>query len=466
MTIINNLVSTWLRGIGLTNTQILHNFESAGCTSAQHLTSLQLSDYDALLSYLDDETGMLVEPSEDQKKKLYYLVQRVRMAVQNGAHGNSSSNYVSEENGGNLDDSRSKDDDIMTKNVKSRVSATNDRRRSLRLARKVSSDQLSGSSSLDSDGSLNDKTRASKVQRKKQSSEIAIVTESGSQYTSRSKLKANKRLSAIPSDSAAAMSPLPVKPSFSYTCDKINEDDKHEDNDTSYSTKSSISTRSSGRREAISSNKTDSIFSTTSKNTSTAGRRASYSSSKRSSVGKSSNSFESDSRDNNSISRRSLSSSSRRKSVSSSTKSGIVAPSSRARGRSSIGTYNSSDTQTKSRRKSTSLSSDRKTRSASPPPQQRPVNRRTSSRGSSSVIRRSLSAPTPARLVESKQQNLNSSGEYSTSASTHIHGEQRDKSWETMVSVLREENSDSGKENVDSTYFEDDDDMRIRVAIR
>ena len=461
----SNLVGTWLRGIGITNIQILHNFDSAGCTSAQHLASLQLSDYDALLSYLDDDTGTLVEPSEEQKKKLYYLVQRVRMAVQNGAHGNTKHNTTNDKTN-EIEQKKEKKreqnrEDEVSKNVKSRVSVTNERRRSLRLA----------SQTTNNPNSLSDIADTPISTAIHNSDTVSDNKDIQSRYTTRSKARiSSKRLSTIPSESVAAMSPLPVKSSFSYTCDEINEDDENND-DCSFSSRSSLSTRgsrSSSRRKTIASTsineETSSSSTSAMKGTTSYSRRTSFSSSRRSSVGTSSNGFESDSSDNNSLSKRTSSSSSRRKTFSSSNKSGIVAPSSRARGRSSIGTYN--DGQSRTGRQSMSNFDRRKSKSSSPPPQPRPISRRASTRDSSRTFRRSLSAPIPAPLTESRNQSLNSSGEFSTATPVYIHGEKKDNSWESIVSALREENADSGKENLDSTFTEDESDMRIRVVIR
>ena len=65
------LVSTWLRGIGLA--YAIPSFRSRHITTPQKLSLLTLADYDALGV---KEVG--------DRKKLFYLVQRIRMAVKEG----------------------------------------------------------------------------------------------------------------------------------------------------------------------------------------------------------------------------------------------------------------------------------------------------------------------------------------------------------------------------------------------
>ena len=73
------LVSTWLRGIGLS--YAISSFRAKGITTPQKLSRLTLADYDSLGV---KEVG--------DRKKLFYLVQRIRMAVkgENGVNGDAA----------------------------------------------------------------------------------------------------------------------------------------------------------------------------------------------------------------------------------------------------------------------------------------------------------------------------------------------------------------------------------------
>ena len=62
------LVSTWLNGIGLRS--VVPTFEAAGIVSPSHLADLDVSYFESL---------GVTDP--DDRRKLFYLVQRIKMAV-------------------------------------------------------------------------------------------------------------------------------------------------------------------------------------------------------------------------------------------------------------------------------------------------------------------------------------------------------------------------------------------------
>lgn len=66
-----SLVSTWLHGIGLANAEIIGAFEKAGIVEPEALAFLEMNQYESL---------GVVEPAD--RKKLFHLVQRVKIAVE------------------------------------------------------------------------------------------------------------------------------------------------------------------------------------------------------------------------------------------------------------------------------------------------------------------------------------------------------------------------------------------------
>jgi hypothetical protein len=71
-----SLVSTWLQGIGLENAEIIAAFERAGIVEPETLASLEMNQYESL--------GVI---DASDRKKLFHLVQRVRIAVGDSANG-------------------------------------------------------------------------------------------------------------------------------------------------------------------------------------------------------------------------------------------------------------------------------------------------------------------------------------------------------------------------------------------
>jgi hypothetical protein len=70
-----NLVSTWLNGIGLENAEIIAAFDRAGIVEPEALASLEMNQYESL---------GVIETSD--RKKLFHLVQRVRIALGDTMH--------------------------------------------------------------------------------------------------------------------------------------------------------------------------------------------------------------------------------------------------------------------------------------------------------------------------------------------------------------------------------------------
>jgi hypothetical protein len=77
------LVSTWLNGIGLRS--VVPTFEAAGIVSPSHLADLDVSYFESL---------GVTDP--DDRRKLFYLVQRIKLAVSN-KKDSSSKNVISAE---------------------------------------------------------------------------------------------------------------------------------------------------------------------------------------------------------------------------------------------------------------------------------------------------------------------------------------------------------------------------------
>jgi len=71
------LVSTWLNGIGLRS--VVPTFEAAGIVSPAHLADLDVSYFESL---------GVTDP--DDRRKLFYLVQRIKMAVKDKSSDGSS----------------------------------------------------------------------------------------------------------------------------------------------------------------------------------------------------------------------------------------------------------------------------------------------------------------------------------------------------------------------------------------
>ena len=78
------LVSTWLNGIGLRS--VVPTFEAAGIVSPSHLADLDVSYFESL---------GVTDP--DDRRKLFYLVQRIKLAVNNKKDSNSKSSIISVE---------------------------------------------------------------------------------------------------------------------------------------------------------------------------------------------------------------------------------------------------------------------------------------------------------------------------------------------------------------------------------
>jgi len=78
------LVSTWLNGIGLRS--VVPTFEAAGIVSPSHLANLDVSYFESL---------GVTDP--DDRRKLFYLVQRIKLAVNNKKDSNSISSPNAEE---------------------------------------------------------------------------------------------------------------------------------------------------------------------------------------------------------------------------------------------------------------------------------------------------------------------------------------------------------------------------------
>ena len=78
------LVSTWLNGIGLRS--VVPTFEAAGIVSPSHLADLDVSYFESL---------GVTDP--DDRRKLFYLVQRIKLAVNNKKDSNSKSPTISVE---------------------------------------------------------------------------------------------------------------------------------------------------------------------------------------------------------------------------------------------------------------------------------------------------------------------------------------------------------------------------------
>jgi hypothetical protein len=70
-----NLVATWLNGIGLENSEIIAAFDRAGIVEPEALASLEMNQYESL---------GVTEVSD--RKKLFHLVQRVRIALGDTMH--------------------------------------------------------------------------------------------------------------------------------------------------------------------------------------------------------------------------------------------------------------------------------------------------------------------------------------------------------------------------------------------
>lgn len=78
------LVSTWLNGIGLRS--VVPTFEAAGIVSPSHLADLDVSYFESL---------GVTDP--DDRRKLFYLVQRIKLAVNNKKDYNSKNTIISVE---------------------------------------------------------------------------------------------------------------------------------------------------------------------------------------------------------------------------------------------------------------------------------------------------------------------------------------------------------------------------------
>lgn len=78
------LVATWLNGIGLRS--VVPTFEAAGIVSPSHLADLDVSYFESL--------GVT---NPDDRRKLFYLVQRIKLAVNNKKDSNSKTAIISVE---------------------------------------------------------------------------------------------------------------------------------------------------------------------------------------------------------------------------------------------------------------------------------------------------------------------------------------------------------------------------------
>jgi hypothetical protein len=78
------LVSTWLNGIGLRS--VVPTFEAAGIVSPSHLADLDVSYFESL---------GVTDP--DDRRKLFYLVQRIKLAVNNKKDSNSKNATINVE---------------------------------------------------------------------------------------------------------------------------------------------------------------------------------------------------------------------------------------------------------------------------------------------------------------------------------------------------------------------------------